>query len=474
MLCSYRVDGYVYAQPLYVAGVEIEGKGNRDVVYVATEHDSVYAFDAHCAQPEPLWHTSFIDPANGITTMSMNDVLSVNTGPEVGITGTPVIALSSNTLYVVAATKENGNFVQRLHALDIRTGKEKPGPEIRASVPGTGDASDGSGNVRFLPVRQNQRPALLLVNGILYIGWGSHHTNRPWHGWLAAYDASTLQQVAVFNATPDGWGGGIWQSGNGPVADGEGNIFIQTGQGSFSAHQGGRDYGNSVLKLSQQTLTLTDFFTPHDQDFRRNHDIDMGTSGPILLPGQPNTAHPKLLLTVSKDGNIYLIDREVMGQFNPDKDAVVQIVPRAVGVLPSAGSLAGNGAGYNTPAYWNGLVYFGGRDDVIKAVSLQDGRLSGQPVSRGNDVFDVRGAGLSVSAKGSQDGIVWALGWRHSSSVLYAYDATNVSRLLYSSEQSGSRDSLPARGSKFAVPTVFNGKVYVGGEAHLVVFGLLN
>jgi hypothetical protein len=199
----------------------------------------------------------------------------------------------------------------------------------------------------------------------------------------------------------------------------------------------------------------------------------MGTAGPVLLPDQPGTAHPKLLVSVSKDGNIYLIDRENMGKFNPNGDAVVQVIPKAVGVVPPVVSLAGNGAGYNTPAYWNGLVYFAGREDVIKAFRLQDGRLSGQPVSRGGDVFDLRGAGLSVSSNGSPAGIVWALEWQlNGPAVLYAYDASDVSKKLYSSDQAGTRDQLPQNGIKFAVPTVFNGKVYVGGPRQLVVFGL--
>ncbi|HEY1264194.1 MAG TPA: hypothetical protein VGF06_11775, partial [Terriglobales bacterium] len=386
-----------------MSDVAVAGVGNKDVVYIGTEHDSVYAFDAHCAQPGPYWHASFINPAGGITPIPKADVLSNNNGPEIGITGTPVIDPANQLLYVVAATKENGQYFQRLHILDIRTGSEVSGSpvEIHASVPGTGDSTDGNGNVVFSPQWQNQRPGLLLVGHTLYIGWGSHHINRPWHGWLLAYDTNTLQQVGAFNSTPNGWGGGVWASGNGAVADGDGNIFVPTGQGIFSADQGGPDFANSVLRLSATDLSRTDYFTPFDQDWRRIHDADMGTAGPILLPDQPG-AHPKLLLIVSKDGNIYLIDRQNMGHYNSASDAAaVQVLRNAVGIVPPLNSLAGNGAGYNTPAYWNGHVYFCGREDVAKAFALQNGMLSTQPVSQASDVADVRGGGMSVSSNGN-------------------------------------------------------------------------
>jgi len=471
-LCTYAVDGFVYTQPLYVSGVAIAG-GRKDVVYIGTEHDSVYAFDAHCGQQDPYWHVSFINPANGVTTISQDDVLSDNTGPEVGITGTPAIDPTNNVLYVVAATKENGRFFQRLHILDIQTGAEKPDSpvEIKASVAGTGDFTDGNGHVVFSPQWQNQRPALLLVDHTLYIGWGSHHINRPWHGWLLAYDTKTLQQVGAFNTTPNGWGGGIWQSGNGPAYDGAGGIFVQSGQGTYTADQGGPDFGDSIFRLTRNDLLRSDYFTPYDQAWRLEHDADAGTAGPVLLPDQPGP-HPKLLLSVSKDGNIYLVDRENMGGYNPGNDTAVQVVRNAVGIVPNVTSLAGNGAGYNTPAYWNGHVYFCGRNDVAKSFSLQNGTLSTQPTSQAADVADVRGGGMSVSANGNNDAILWVLQGRSESSVLFAYDATDLTHRLYSSDDSATRDHLGAAASKFAVPTVYGGNVYAAGKNYVAVFGL--
>jgi hypothetical protein len=474
-LCTYAVDGFVYTQPLYVKGVQLSSSSPKDVVYIGTEHDSVYAFDTHCGQQDPYWHVSFIDPAHGATTVSADDVLSNNTGPEVGITGTPVIDPTNNLLYVVAATKENGQFFQRLHILDIRTGAEKTGSpvEIKASVVGIGDSTDGNGKVLFSPQWQNQRSALLLVDHTLYIGWGSHHINRPWHGWLLAYDTNTLQQVAALNTTPNGWGGGIWMSGNGPSYDGAAGIFVQSGQGTYTADQGGPDFGDSIFRLSKTDLSRSDYFTPYDQEWRLEHDADTGTAGPVLLPDQ-SSSHPKLLLSVSKDGNIYLVDRENMGHYNPGMDIAAQVVRNAVGIVPSLPSLAGNGAGYNTPAYWNGHVYFCGRDDVAKSFSLRDGTLSVQPTSQAADVADVRGGGISVSSNGDSNAILWVLQWKRDFSILFAYDATDLSRRLYSSEDSGTRDHLGAAASKFAVPTVYGGNVYTAGQNFLAVFGPLH
>jgi hypothetical protein len=465
---SCVLDGYAYAQPLYVANLAIPGQGTHNVVFVATEHDSVFAFDADNAACLQLWKTSFIDPTAGITTVPSDDVLSLDIVPEIGITGTPVIDPRSGTLYVVAKTKENGSYVQRLHALDITTGAEKFGGPvvIQASVPGTGDGSAG-GNLPFDLLRQNQRAGLLLANGVVYIAFASHGDNDPYHGWLLGYDEATLQQVAVFNATPNGSRGGIWQSGNGSAADSSGNIFVITGNGTFDADVGGIDFGESFLKLSTNAggLTLADFFTPFDQAFLSASDLDLGSTGPLLLPDQISTAHPHLVLGAGKDGNGYLVDRDNMGHFrSTDNNQIVQTITISTSSV------------FGPPAFWENNIYFLGANDVLKAFQLSSGLLSPTPTSQASTVFGFPGAAPAVSSNGSTNGIVWVLDNSafdtRGPAVLHAYDATDTSRELYNSTQEGGRDQAgPA--VKFTVPTVANGRVYIGGQNQLTVFGLL-
>lgn len=350
-LFSYKTDGYAYAQPLYLAGVNIPGRGAHNVVYVATEHDTIYAFDADSNQGMnklSLWQRSFIDPVHGITTVaSRADAHCTDLAPEIGITGTPVIDTQTGTMYVVVRTKENGQFFQRLHALDVTTGAEKfGGPTvIGAKVQGTGDGSV-NGYVSFDPLLNNQRPGLLLVNGLVYIGWASHCDNGPYHGWVMTYDARTLQQNGVWNATPNAGLGGVWQAGAAPAADDEGNVYLATGNGGFDANVGGTDSGDSVVKLggpSQQQLPVLDYFTPHDQAVLDEQDADLGSGGPMLLPTQsPRAPHRHLLTLGGKGGVVYLIDRDNMGQFNPDSDD--QIVES----LPASISLTGGNA-----TWWN-------------------------------------------------------------------------------------------------------------------------
>jgi hypothetical protein len=328
------------ASPLYVANVNIPGKGLRNVVYVATEHDSVYAFDADGSQSAPLWQVSFIDPAHGITTVPPAD--TGETGditPEIGITGSPVIDPSTNTLYVVAKTKEgsggNTTYVHRLHALDIATGSEKLGGPvvIQGSVQGTGDGTSG-GQVPFLSLRENQRAALLLNNGVVYVAFASHGDNPPYHGWVFGYSASTLQRTMVYNVTPNGEGGGIWQSGDGLAADSSGNVFFVTGDGTFDANSGGRDYGDSIIKISSAGAVL-DYFTPHDHATMNAGDLDLGSGGTILLPDQPG-AHTHLALSAGKNGTIYVVDRDNMGHYQTGNDnQIVQAIVNIFQVGPS-------------------------------------------------------------------------------------------------------------------------------------------
>ena len=313
------LDGQTFAQPLYVPNVSIPGQGTHNVVYVATENDSVYAFDADGTPTRPLWQRDFTNSAQGITAVPCADIPACPVGPVAGITGTPVIGSASKTLYVVAFTKENGSYFQRLHALDITTGAEKFGGPvvIQASVQGTGAGSVG-GTIAFDPLIQNQRPALLLAKGVVYIGWASFGDRDNYHGWVLGYAASTLQQVAVFNDTPNGSQGGIWQGGGGLAAGPCGNIFLQTGNGTFDANTiGGVDYGDSFLKLSATGgLSVLDYFTPDNQATLDSLDLDLG-SGAGLIPPKQSGAFPNEIISAGKQGIIYVVNRDHMASSIP-------------------------------------------------------------------------------------------------------------------------------------------------------------
>jgi hypothetical protein len=467
-LASYSIDGIAHASPLYVANVNVAGVGIRNVVYVATEHNGLYAFDANGLSASPLWYRSFINPGAGVTTVPDDDVGEFfDITPEIGITGTPVIDPASQTLYVVVKTKESGNYVQRLHAIDIATGAEKFGGPvvIQASVPGTGLGSVG-GQLSFNALRENQRTALLLHNGVVYFGFGSHGDNQPYHGWLLGYNATTLQQVFVFNTTPDGEGGGIWQSGGGLAIDSAGNFFFATGDGTFSQNTGGIDYGNTFLKLSPAG-TVLDYFTPRNQAFFDANNLDLDAGGMILLPDQPGT-HPHMLVSAGKDGSVFVVDRDNMGQYQ-DPDRNVQTLTN---IFPFGTPLPGN---YSSPVYFNGTVYFGPVADVVQAFSLTNGLLSSSPTSTTLVSYPYPGGALSISANGTSNGILWTIRKNGPSiGTLQAYDATNLAVELYTSEQAaGSRDSLSDPAAKFSLPLVINGRVYVASEGKFTIYGLL-
>src|SRR5215831_1849351 len=473
---AQKIDGYSYAQPLYLPKVNIPGLGTHNVIYVETEHDTVYAFDADDNQginSSPLWQRSFIDPAHNITTVaSKADANCTDLKPEIGITGTPVIDSATGTLYVVVRTKENGKFFQRLHALDVSTGAEKfGGPTvIHAKVKGTDDGSI-NGHVEFDPLRNNQRAGLLLVNGLIYIAWSSHCDLGPYHGWLMSYDAQTLQQTGVWIATPNAGLGGIWQAGGAPAADEDGNVYFATGNGGFDANTGGVDFGDSVIKtgmpLNGQFMVF-DYFTPHDQQFLDDFDLDLGSGGPMLLPTQrPGSPHQHLLTLVGKGGVIYLIDRDNLGHFNPNNDdQIVQSLPTAV--MPTGG----------IASWWNNTLYFIPVGDTLKAFHFdpKTGLISPTPVSQSATYFDFPTAILSVSSIGNKDGIVWAPqddGYVHGDpAILRAYDAHNLAHQLYSSDENFSRDN-PGAAGKFTIPTIVNGKVYFTTHKRLAVYGLL-
>jgi hypothetical protein len=474
-LFSHHVNGYVYAQPLYVPNVNIPGLGTHNVVYVATEHDSVYAFDADTntgLNASPLWHARFINPKRGITTVSSTDVNCTDLVPEIGITSTPVIDTNTGTMFVLAKTKENGKFFQRLHALDITTGKERRGSPvaIRARVKGTGDGSI-NGWISFNPLTEAQRPGLLLQNGSVYIGWASHCDNGPYHGWLMSYDETTLKKLAVWNSTPNGRLGGVWQSGTGLAADSNFNIFLATGNGSYDGKTGGHDFGDSILRLglpSGNRLPLTDWFTPYDQQSFADNDTDVGSGGVLLLPDQGSGApHEYLLVQVGKSGSIYLIDRDKMGHFNPNNNSqIVQDLEGAIGGL------------WATPAWWNNNVYFGGSGDYLRQFTFDPttGLLSTGMFAVSPTYFGFPGPTPSISANGTTDAIVWVLetdDYGSGSATLHAYDATNIANEFYNSGQNIDRDN-PGGAVKFTVPTVANGKVYVPAVKRLTVYGLLN
>jgi hypothetical protein len=486
-LFSYALDGVSDASPLYVANLNIPGKGFHNVVYVATEHDSVYAFDADGLQSAPLWQDSFINPAAGVTTVPAADVGACNPicdiNPEIGITGSPVIDPATNTLYVVVKTKEvsgsNTTYVHRFHALDITTGAEKFGGPvvIQASVPGFGGGSVG-GQVPFISLRENQRTALLLNNGVVYLAFASHGDQVPYHGWVLGYNASTLQQVMVYNTSPNAtsFGAGIWMSGDGLAVDSTGNIYFVTGNGVFDVNTGGNDYGDSLLRINQTTGAVVDYFTPFDQSNMNANDLDLGSGGVLLLPDQSG-AHPHLALTAGKNGTIYLVDRDNMGHFNPNNNN--QIVQSVVNIFPGGTKATGN---FKAPVYWNGRLFYSADADAIKSFSLTNGMLSTTPTSQSSFVLTYPGATLGFSANGNTNGILWAIqrididplgGGARGPGVLHAFDANNLVNELYNSNQaSGSRDVLDFT-AKWSAPLVANGKVFIASLSQLTILGLL-
>jgi sugar lactone lactonase YvrE len=486
---SYTVDGQVYSQPLYVPNVSVQGQGTHNVIYVETQNDSLYAFDADGLSPTALWQVSFINPAQGITPVSCltdgNTDISCGVYPMYGINSTPVIDPSTNTMYLVTRTDNNGNYFQTLHAIDITSGAEKFGGPVNIAgfVPGTG-AGTRNGVVAFEALQDVQRAGLLLLNGTVYIGWAGSQ-----HGWIMAYNAQTLQQTAIFNTTPNATRGGVWASGNGIAADGAGNIYVAVGDGLFDANTGGSDYGDSVLKLNGD-LNVLDYFTPNDQSCRQLNDLDLGSAGPIILPTQQGNV-PDELLIAGKGGTpcdtnpvasrIYLLNQSDLGEYNASQDQDLQeLIGAPGGYWSSAAYWQGEAGAY---LYTAGVSGQTGNGDYLKMYSVTDGVLSTTPVAESTNIFSV-GATPSISANGSTDGIVWAIERPEAlgvqpgtaAAVLYAYDATNVTSMLYSSVEALSEGVPRDRGgcaNKFAVPTIANGRVYVGTENELDVFGLL-
>jgi len=460
---SLPVDGDVYAQPLVASGIDTPALGTRRVVYVATEHDSVFAFDAD--RPDVLiWSTSLLAAAPGATTVASNDLGCADIVPEVGITGTPVIDRANGALFVVAKTAEAGVVVQRLHALDLATGVEKPGSPvvIQASIGGSGDGSSG-GSLPFDARWQNQRCALALAAGTIYVAWAAHCDISPAHGWVIAFDAATLRQVGAFATTPDGALGGVWESGGGPAIDGAGAVYFSTGNGTFTAAGGGRDFGDTVIKMSPPgTMTVADFFTPPDQQELSDDDLDLGSGGIVLLPDQPGP-HPHELLAAGKAGTVYLLDRDDLGRFGADSGGPVQTLTGSTGGI------------YGTPAVWGGKVFIQGQGDALKAFALDGGTLSTSPVAHAGTPFGFPGATPSVSVDSTGKAVVWVVQTdaygADGPAVLHAYDADDLGSELYSSAWNQTLDN-PGPAVKFAVPTISGARVYVGARGQVSVYGM--
>jgi outer membrane protein assembly factor BamB len=472
----FPVQGQVYAQPLYVPQVNIRGT-LHDVVFVASEHDQAYAFDVNSGTQ--LWHANFLQSLNPvivINPISGNDVNCSDLSPEIGITGTPVIDTTNNTIYMVAATKayntqtQTTTFYQTLYALDIRTGAQKALPHIIvATARGTGTGSIG-GVLTFDPLIEGQRPGLMIENGQVFVSWASHCDLGSFHGWLMAFNETTLALDGVFVDTPNGSEGGFWASGSGPAVDSSGSIYVPTGNGDFTANSGGIDFGDSILRLtwssSSHSFTVNDYFTPWDEQTLDDNDDDVASGGVLLLPDQPGLPYPHLLVQVGKEGTIDLVNRDNMGHWQSGSDSqIVQTLPFAIGGV------------WGAPAFWNNNLYFGGWFDYFKAFSYDPHRqlISTTPTSQSPEEFHYPGPTPSVSSNGVNNGIVWVIQSDNQNNlfaVLRAYLAHDLNIELYNSEQNPGRDRAGVA-VKFAVPTIADGHVFVGAQNQVAMYGIL-
>jgi len=462
------VTGLVDAEPLYVPNITLN-EVSHNVVFVVTEHDMVYAFDADTFAQ--LWMVSLL---------GANETTSDNRGcgqvtPEIGITATPVInpmAGPHGTMWVVAMTKDSsGNYHQRLHALDITTGAELSGSPItvQATYPGTGDNSS-NGNVVFDPKQYKERPGLLLLNGVVYTGWSSHCDDSPYTAWVIGYNASTLQQTSVLDVTPNGHMGSLWMAGAGIAADSSSDLYFLVANGTFDTAVDGngfpiqQDYGNAFMKLSttNNQLAVADYFTMHNTVSESNGDVDLGSGGALVLPDMTdaNNQTRHLAVGAGKDSIIYLCDRDSMGKFNATADNIYQEVT----------SNGISGGVWSMPAYFNNTLYYGAVGDNLKAFAFSAARIVTPPSSKSPTTFEYPGTTPSISANGTANGIVWAV---ENSGVLHAYTASNLANEIYNSNQApNGRDSFS--GNKYITPMIANGKVYVGTPTGVAVFGLLS
>ncbi len=529
------VDGLVYGQPLYAPGV-VTGSGTYNLVIVATEHDTVYAFDADVDQhpshwSSPIWQQHLVPegstPAPNADNVGATGEVCGAVAPEIGITSTPVIDPVTRTVYVVTKTKDSaGQIAFALHALDLGTGLEQTSMGSPVVIDGTAagygipDFPEPSGTVRFNPLRENQRAALALVNGIVYIAFASYCDQLPYYGWLFGYDTRNhLAQAVAFNTSPNGAYGGIWNSGAAPAIDTDGTMYVQVGNGPYDPKAG--NWGDTILALPVDRETILDrkefgvldYFEPFNPQFLLDYDLDVGTGGTLLLPDQSGT-HRRLLIGGGKQGLVYVINRV---QFTIDNvhqtqctsealaaiagvrraaaprawtdtcDPVVQVFKnvRAVDADDRLADVFQGHGMFSSPSYFNGRVYIAAAGDSLKAFDVVDGGLANEPVSISTMKFRFPGVTTSISANGNQGGIVWAVdsGERTlTPAVLYAFDASDVSHVLYKSSgtaddqragiaPAGDADTLPV-GVRFSIPTVYDGKVFVVTQGELNIFGL--
>ena len=482
-----HVDGKVDAEPLYAQRIEIPGKGLRNVLFAATERDSVYAFDADTG--EAFWHVHLLGPGE----IPSDDRNCGQVTPDIGITSTPVIDLkrgAHGTMYAVAMSKDQqGHYFQRLHALDLQNGAEELGGpvEIHATYPGTGAASH-DGTEIFDAKQYEERAALLLLNGVVYTSWSSHCDINPYNGWIIGYSAQTLKQTGVLNFTPNGDEGSVWQSGAGPAGDPQGYVYVLAANGTFDTNLDAKgfplrgDFGNSFLKISPAggRLSVADYFTMYNVAAENADDGDLGSGGPLVLPPMKDAFGKiwRLAVGAGKDRSIYLVNRDDMGKFNPrGNQNIYQELPRAM----QQGFSRAVCCVRPIPAYFNGRLYYAATDDVLREYRFQSARLVAEPASQTGLKFGYPGTTPSVSANGFQDGIVWAVENVNFSydagyskpAVLHAYDANNLAHELYKSELApGGRDHF-GTGNKFITPMIANGKVYVGTTDGVGVLGLL-
>ncbi len=480
LLRNLTVDGKVDAEPLYLSGLMINGTAHN-VVFVATENDSVYAFDSDTGAI--IWQDTIANllPA-GETTSDTRSCGQV--APQIGITATPVIdrhAGAHGTIFFVAMSKDGGGgYHQRLHALDVTTGAELlSGPtDITATFPGTG-AGSVAGIQTFAPGDYKERAALLLLNGTIYLSFASHCDHPPYSAWIMGYSESALQQTTVLNLSPNGantaggnlGSGAIWQSGGGPAADPQGNIYVEVANGDFETTLDGsgfpnqQDYGNAFVRmaLSNGKLTVMDYFTMSNTVAESNADTDLGSGAPMVLPdlsnGSGGTVH--LAIAAGKDSNIYVVDRTSMGKFNANSNNIFQ---QLTGVLPVGV--------WGVPAYFNHTVYYCSQTQPMRAFSITNGQLSTSATSTTAATFAFPGALPSVSSNDTSDGIVWAIE-NVSPAILHAYAADDLTNELYNSNQASGSADHPGTGNKFITSMIADGKVFVATQNSVAVYGLL-
>lgn len=465
---EFAVDGQIDGQALFLSQLAIPGKGNKDVLYVATENDSVYAVDAQSISGSSatiLWKASVL--ASG--EVPATNLPCGNISPN-GITATPVVDRMRNAIYVEAMSQDPaGNIIHRLHALDLTNGSELfvgptgfPTP-ITATYPGTGGNSNGT-TVTFDPKVHHDRAALLESGNTIYTAWsGLWGDCGPYSAWVIAFDAGTLSQTGAIDLVPNNSGGGMWMGGGGPAADASGNVYVITGNGFGDTPGTNSSYGNSFVRLSTSGgLKVGDYFTPYNTLSEDSGDVDFGSAGPLLLPNLTDaggTVH-RLAVAAGKDGNLYVLNRDNLGQFNSTSNNVYQEFP-----------LSG-GENHSSPVFFNNTVYVCPENNTLKAFPVSYAKLATSPSSQSTHTFGSNGAVVSISSNGATQGIVWALD--HSAGILFAYDASNLSKELYDSNQAASnRDHFSAVGGHFITPMVANGRVYIGTQTTVAVFGLL-